>query len=70
MIMTRNAYAVKEGLQSYCEKVYSYSNIIQIWMLKNSKEPLVTVISRILLKIASIRTFDFSTLDTTIPCEM
>jgi hypothetical protein len=35
MIMTRNASAVKEGLQSYCEKVYSYSNINQILMLKN-----------------------------------
>ena len=33
--MTRNASAVKEGLQSYCEKVYSYSNINQILMLKN-----------------------------------
>lgn len=51
MIMTRNASAVKEGLQSYCEKVYSYSNINQILMLKNSKEPLVIVISRILSKI-------------------
>jgi hypothetical protein len=35
MIMTRNASVVNEGLQSYCEKVYSYSNINQILMLKN-----------------------------------
>ena len=34
--MTKFLSAVKEGLQSYCYKVYSRSNINQIWILKKT----------------------------------
>jgi len=36
--MTKIVSAVKEGLQSYCDNVYSRSSINQIWLLENSKD--------------------------------
>jgi hypothetical protein len=43
------------------------TKINQIWILKNSKDLLEYIQSRSLSSCNSIKTFDFSTLDTTIP---
>ena len=53
--------------QKYCETVYSRSGINHMWILKNSKELLDNFKSRSFSEISSIKTFDFSTLYTTIP---
>ena len=65
--LTKILSAVKEGLQKYCETVYSRSGINHMWILKNSKELLDNFKSRSFSEISSIKTFDFSTLYTTIP---
>ena len=66
-ILTSVLSTIKKGLQAYCDVVYSRSGINQMWILKNSKELLDNLKSRSLSKITSIKTFDFSTLYTTIP---
>ncbi len=58
---------VKRGLQSYYDTCYSRSGIISLWILKNSKDLLDDLNSRSLSKYDSIKTFDFSTLYTTLP---
>jgi hypothetical protein len=58
--------AVKTGLQSYCDTSYSRGGVNQLWILKNSKDLLEYIQSRS-LSCNSIKTFDFSTLYTTIP---
>ena len=57
---------IKNGLVRYCDKVYETSGLNQMWILKNSKELLETL-QTTKIKYTSIRTFDFSTLYTTIP---
>ena len=52
---------------NYNNTVFSRSGINQMWILKNSKELLDQLKSRSILKINAIKTFDFSTLYTTIP---
>jgi hypothetical protein len=46
---------------------YSRSGVNQMWILKNSKELLENLKSRDFSEIDSIRTYDFSTLYTTVP---
>jgi hypothetical protein len=58
--------AVKTELQSYCDTSYSRDGVNQMWILKNSKNQLEYIQSRF-LSCNSIKTFDFSTLYTTIP---
>ena len=65
--LTKILSAVKEGQQKYCDTVYSRSNINHMWILKNSKDLLHNLDSRCLSKIHSLKTFDFSTLYTTLP---
>ena len=50
----------------YCDKVYETSGVNQMWILKNSKELLLAFQTN-KSRYSSIRTFDFSTLYTTIP---
>ena len=57
----------KQGLQKYCETAYSRSGVNQMWILKNSKELLEQLQSLNFNHITSIKSFDFSTLYTTIP---
>jgi hypothetical protein len=57
--------AIKKSLQRYCSTAYSRSN--QMWIFKNSKERLENLKSRDFSKIDSTKTYDFSTLYTTIP---
>jgi hypothetical protein len=54
--------AVKEEQQKYCETVYSRSGINHMWIKKNSKDLLDNIKSRSFSQIASIKTFDFSTI--------
>jgi hypothetical protein len=58
---------VKTGLQSNCDTSYSRGGVNQMWILKNSKDLLEYIQSRFLSSCNSIKTFDFSTLYTTIP---
>ena len=67
--LTKILSAVKEGLQKYCDTVYSRSGINHMWILKNSKELLENLKSRSFSNVTSIKTFDFSTLYTTLPHE-
>ena len=66
-ILTRILTAVKEGLQKYCGTAYAKSGVNQIWILKNSKELLENLKAQSLHSVNSIKSFDFSTLHTTIP---
>jgi hypothetical protein len=59
--------AVKTGLQSNCDTSYSKGGVNQMWILRNSKDLLEYIQSRSLSSYNSIKTFDFSTLYTTIP---
>jgi hypothetical protein len=58
--------AVKERQQK-CETVYSRSGINHMWILKNFKDLLDSLKSRSFSQVSSIKTFDFSTLYTTLP---
>ena len=65
--LTKILSAVKEGQQKYCETVYSRSGINHMWIFKNSKDLLDNLQSRSFSQVSSIKTFDFSTLYTTLP---
>jgi hypothetical protein len=67
ILLTCILSAVKTGLQSYCDTSYSRGGVNQMWILKNSKDLLEYIQSRSLSSCNSIKTFDFSTLYTTIP---
>jgi hypothetical protein len=68
--LTKILSAVKEGQQKYCETVYSRSGINHMWTLKNSNDLLDNLNSRSFSHVSSIKTFDFSTLSTTLPQEL
>ena len=65
--LTKLLTHIKQGLQKYCETAYSRSGVNQMWILKNSKELLEHLKSPNFNHITSIKSFDFSTLYTTIP---
>ena len=65
MLLTKLLSAVKEGIKKYCDTAYSRNGVNQMWILKNSKELLQNLKAQSLVNI--IKTFDFSTLYTTIP---
>ena len=66
-ILTRILTAVKEGLQKYCDTAYARNGVNQMWILKNSKELLENLKAQSLHSVNSIKSFNFSTLYTTIP---
>ena len=66
LLLTKLLTAIKESLQRYCSTAYSRSGVNQMWILKNSKELLANLKSHDFSKIDSIKTYDFSTLYTTI----
>ena len=66
-ILTRILTSVKEGFQKYCDTAYARSGVNQMWILKNSKELLENLKAKSLHSVNSIKSFDFSTLYTTIP---
>jgi hypothetical protein len=51
----------------YCATVYAKSKVNQMWILKNSKELVESLKSPNFSQIYSIKTYDFTTLYTTIP---
>ena len=67
ILLTSILTTVKDGLKKYCDVIYSRSGINQMWILKNSKELLENLNSNSLAPVHSIKTYDFSTLYTTIP---
>ena len=67
LILTKILTAVKEKLQMYCATTYARSGVNQMWILKNSKELLENLKSQNFSHINSIKTYDFTTLYTTIP---
>ena len=66
-ILTRVLTAVKEGLQKYWYTAYARSGVNKMWILKNSKELSENLKIQSLHSVNSIKSFDFSTLYTTIP---
>ena len=66
-LLTKLLTHIKQGLQKYCETSYSRSGVNQMWILKSSKELLEHLQSPNFKHITSIKSFDFSTLYTTIP---
>ena len=67
ILLTKLLTHIKQGLQKYCETAYSRSGVNQMWILKNSKELLDHLKSQNFNFITNIKSFDFSTLYTTIP---
>ena len=67
ILLTKLLTHIKQGIQKYCETAYSRSGINQMWILKNSKELLEHLKSPTFNRVTSIKSFDFSTLYTTIP---
>ena len=66
ILLTKLLTHIKQGLQKYCETSYSRSGVNQMWILKNSKELLEHLLSPNFNHITNIKSFDFSTLYTTI----
>ena len=66
-ILTRILTTVKECLQKYCGNAYARSGLNQMWILRNSKELLENLKAQSLHSVNRIKSFDFSTLYTTIP---
>jgi len=69
-LLTTVLFTVKDGLQTYCDTAYSRNGINQMWILKNSIDLSESLSSQSLSVKTSIKTFDFSTLYTTIPHPM
>ena len=53
--------------QKYCDTAYARNGVNQMWILKNSKEFLENLKAPSLHFVNNIKSFDFSTLYTTIP---
>ena len=67
IFLTKLLSHIRQGLQKYCETVYSWIGINQMLILQNSKELLEHLKSQTFNQVTSIKSFDFSTLYTTIP---
>ena len=67
ILLTKLLTHIKQGLQKHCETAYSRSGINQMRILNNSKELLEHLKSPTFNHVTSIKSFDFSTLYTTIP---
>ena len=69
VLLTKILAVIKENIQQYCATAYSRSGVNQMWILKNSKDLLENLQSQHFSTVHSIKTYDFSTLYTTIPHE-
>ena len=67
ILLTTLLTHIKQGLQKYCETAYSRSGVNQMWILKNSKELFEHLKSPNFNNVTIIKSFDFSSLYTTIP---
>ena len=68
-IIATDYVAIKNHLIKYCEKVYERSGKNLFWSIKNSGEVLNKLKSRG-FRAASLSTYDFSTLYTTLPYDL
>ena len=66
-LLTAILPTVKDGLNKYCDVIYSHSGIYQMWILKNSKQLFDNLNSNSLASVNSIKTYDFSYLYSDIP---
>ena len=66
-LLTTILTTIKDGLQRYSDAVYSRNGVNSMWILKNSKDLVEQLGSQYISGVSSIRTYDFSTLYTTIP---
>ena len=66
-LLTTILTTIKDGLQRYSDVVYSRNGVNSMWILKNSKDLVEQLGSQYISGVSSIRTYDFSTLYTTIP---
>ena len=66
VLPTKMAKIVKKHVIKYCEKVYERSGKNLFWSIKNSGEILNKLKARD-FNATSLSTYDFSTLDTTLP---
>ena len=67
ILLTKLLTYIKQDLPKYCETSHSRSWVSQMLILKNSKELLEHLKYPNFNHITSIKSFDFSTLYTTIP---
>ena len=67
ILLTKLLTHIKQCLQKYCETAYSRSGINRMRILKNSNERLDRLKSPNFNLITNIKSFDVSTLFTTIP---
>ena len=65
--LTKILSTIKDHVQKYCDTAYSRSGVNQMWILKNSKDLLHNLDTISLSKITSIKSYDFTSLYTTIP---
>ena len=61
-----STHSCQTDLQKYHDSCFSRSGVNRLWILKNSKDLLETLSSRSQYVCNSIKTFDFSTIYTTI----
>ena len=66
-LLTNILTTIKDGLQRYSDVVYSRNGVNSMWILKSSKDLVEQLGSQYISGVSSIRTYDFSTLYTTIP---
>ena len=66
-LLTTILTAIKDGLQRYSDVVYFRNGVNSMWILKNSKDLVEQLGYQYISGVSSIRTYDFSTLYTTIP---
>ena len=66
-LLTAILTTVKDGLNKYCDVIYSHSGIYQMWILKNSKQLFDNLNSNSLASVNSIKTYDFSYLYSDFP---
>ena len=67
VLLTSILTAIKSSIQKYFDCCYSRNGVNQMWILKNSKELMENLHSKSFSSCNSIKTFDFSTLYTSIP---
>ena len=67
ILLTKLLAHIKQGLQKCCETAYARRGVNQMCILKNSKEILDHLKSPNFNLITNIKSFDLSTLYTTIP---
>ena len=66
-LLTKILTAIKTGLVKYCSIKTSHIGVNNMWILQNSTNLLSSLAHLRVHKSTSIQTFDFSTLNTSIP---